>query len=109
MATIAYDFKVTDDGSLFIDPVAADFVIAPSDQQHQEDILQSVPGWYKEFPLVGWNPYSKINARTNKQFNMQSATIMLISDGYVKGPEGIDFDLLPSGQFKMNVIDFYRP
>lgn len=109
MATIAYDFKVNEDGGLFIDPVAMDFIIAPSDQRHQLNILQAVPGWYKEFPLIGWNPYSKLNARISKQAQIQSATIMLISDGYVKGPDGIDFELLPSGEFKINIIDVYRP
>jgi hypothetical protein len=109
MAIISYDFKVNPDGGLFIDPNTMDFVIAPSDEKHIENILKAVPGWYKEFPLIGWNPYSKLNARVSKQAEMQSATIMLQADGYLKGPGGIDFDLTPDGEFKVKIIDVFRP
>lgn len=105
----AYDLKVNEDGGLFIDPVAMDFVIAPSDPQHIKELMLGVPGWTKEFPFVGFNPYSKINSRTSKQANIRDATQTLQGDGFEKGPQGINFELTPEGKFNIKIIDVYRP
>lgn len=104
----AKDFKVTSTGAIFIDPVSMDFVIAESDPQHIKELLMGVPGWIKEFPLVGFNPYSRINSRISKQANIRDATTTLQGDGYAKGPNGIRFTLSPSGEFLIDALDVYR-
>lgn len=109
MATIAYDFKVTEDGSIFIDPDKMDFVITPSDPEHIRKVMLGVPGWVKRAPLSGFNPYSRINSKTSKQANIQAATLALQNDGYVKGINGIDFELTPNGEFNVKILDVYRP
>lgn len=104
----ARDFKVTETGGLFIDPIKKDFVIADSDPQHIKELLMGVQGWIKEFPLVGFNPYSRINSRISKQANIRDATLTLQGDGYTKGVGGIKFTLTPNGEFLIDVLDVYR-
>lgn len=106
---IVYDLKLTADEDLYIDPIMMDFVIAPSDQQHIKDILLSVPGWFKEFPLVGWNPYKRLNARGSKQENIQSAKDQLSADGYLVNPGDLDFDLTPDGELIFKTLNVTRP
>jgi hypothetical protein len=79
----AKDFKLDSDGDIYIDPDKGDFVITESDSQHVKDILLSVPGWWKEFPLVGWDPYSRLNSR-NLQKGIQDLKTQLEGDGYEK-------------------------
>jgi hypothetical protein len=108
MATFSYDFKLDEDEDIYIDPVTNDFVIAKSDQQHIKDILQSVPGWFKEFPLVGLNPYQYLNGKTSVQALNQSASIQLKGDGYIIGPSGIKISLSPGGFLQVETIDVTR-
>ena len=105
---IAYDIKLDANDDIFIDPIKMDFVISPSDSQHIKDILQSVPGWYKEFPLVGFNPYQYLNARINPQAVNQAAKIQLQADGYTIGSGGVDLTLTPDGILKVNTLDVTR-
>ena len=109
MATIAYDFKVNENGGLYVDENKLDFVITASDPQHIKEVMMGVPGWNKEFPISGFNPYAKINSRTSKQANIQAATQALKGDGYLKGSGGIDFDFTPNGEFDVKILDVYRP
>lgn len=109
MATIAYDLKVNDDGGLFIDPIKKDFVIVQSDNRHIKEVMMGVPGWNKKFPFSGFNPYSKLNNRVNKQALIQAATLALSADGYKKGINGINFELSANGEFDIKIVDVYRP
>lgn len=78
----AQDFKLDENGDIAIEN--GDFVITASDQQHILDIMQSVPGWIKEFPLVGFNPYQYLNGRTSSTDLNKNAKIQLQGDGYVQ-------------------------
>ena len=61
------DIQSDDDGDLFIDPNANDFVISPSDQQHISDIIISFVGWWKQFSLVGVGLSSFLNSSGREQ------------------------------------------
>lgn len=76
----AYDFLTDIDGDLLIQN--GDFVIGESDEQHILDIMQSMPGWFKQFPLVGFNPYQYLNARVSVTDLNKNAKIQLQADGY---------------------------
>lgn len=78
----AQDFKLDENGDIAIEN--GDFVITASDQQHILDIMQSVPGWIKEFPLVGFNPYQYLNGRTSSTDLNKNAKIQLQGDGYTQ-------------------------
>lgn len=78
----AQDIKLDSDGDLLIKD--GDFVIGPSDEQHIKDILNSVPGWFKEFPLVGINPFQFLNSRDSSQQLNQIIKTQLIGDGFAK-------------------------
>lgn len=78
----AQDFKLDSNGDIAIEN--GDFVITESDQQHILDIMQSVPGWIKEFPLVGFNPYQYLNGRTSSTELNKNAKIQLQADGYTQ-------------------------
>lgn len=86
----AQDFKLDSDGDIAIEN--GDFVIAPSDQQHILDIMQSVPGWIKKFPLVGFNPYQYLNGRTSSTDLNKNAKIQLQADGYVQVTAELSID-----------------
>lgn len=102
------DFKLDSDQDIFIDPTTEDFVISDSDQQHVLDILQSVPGWWKEYPLIGVNPYKYTNARTSQQQLNQAIIIQLKSDGYEIGANGVNVELLPGGIMNVKTLDVKR-
>ena len=76
----AHDFKLDTDGDIAIEN--GDFVIVESDQQHIKDIMESVGGWFKKFPLVGLNPYQYLNARVSATELNKNAKIQLQADGY---------------------------
>lgn len=113
MATIVYDLKVTKDANgiddLYIDPVTMDFVIEPSDKQHVADIMNSVPGWWKKFPLVGFNPIQRINTRESITSINQAAKIQLTGDGYKIGPQGINIVRNNDGLLEIQTLDISRP
>lgn len=76
----AGDFKLDANGDIAIEN--GDFVIVESDQQHILDIMSSVPGWFKESPLVGFNPYQYLNGRVSVTDLNKEAKIQLQADGY---------------------------
>lgn len=104
--TNTYDFKLDEDGDLYIDPVTKDFVIEESTNQHVKFILQSTQGMFKEFPKVGWNPYSRLNSTVEKQKHIQDAIIQLQADGFKVND--IDFGLSAEGQLVITKLDVYR-
>lgn len=91
----AQDFLLDTDGDLLIKD--GDLVIGPSDGQHIKDIMQSVPGWWKEFPLVGFNPFQFLNSRTSVQQQKQIARQQLEGDGFVVDPKELIFTINADG------------
>lgn len=77
----AQDFKQVDN-DLYFSPTTGDLVIAESDNQHIQDILQSEPGWYKEFPQVGASVRKLLKARINVQKVTSLIKQQLEADGY---------------------------
>ena len=47
--------------------VNGDFAIAESDNQHLYDIINSFPGWWKEFPQVGVGIQNYVNSSGKQQ------------------------------------------
>ena len=76
------DIQSDDDGDLFIDPNANDFVISPSDQQHISDIIISFVGWWKQFSLVGVGLSSFLNSSGREQELERLISLQLQADGY---------------------------
>jgi hypothetical protein len=80
---IAQDFKLVND-DLYYTP-SGDFSIEPSDNQHVQDILQSEPGWWKEFPHVGAGVRRLLKAKINLQRIESTCKEQLEADGYQCG------------------------
>jgi hypothetical protein len=79
----AQDFKLDTDGDIYINASTGDFDVVESDGQHVQDIFDSVPGWWKEFPLLGVNMIKYLNS-TGKQVEIQGkGKEQLQADGYV--------------------------
>lgn len=76
------DLKQTETGDIYINPVTGDFEIVESDSQHVSDIMQSVSGDYKEYPLMGVNFYQVQNSTGQQQEFEGRIRTMLIADGY---------------------------
>lgn len=106
MATIVYDFIQDSDGDLKIEN--NDIVIGPSNNQHVLDVMAAVPGWFKKFPLVGFNPYQYLNGKTSITAINQQAKIQLVADGNIIGPGGIAMEFDANGELKIKTIDIYR-
>ena len=102
--TNVYDFKLDEDGDLAIEN--GDFVIHESSNQHIRDILASAAGYFKSAPKLGWNPYSRLNSRVEKQRHIQDAIIQLQSDGW--RVNAIDFTT-NDGALQITKLDVVRP
>ena len=59
-----------------------DFQITESNDQNIEDILYSVPGYWKESPLVGVNLYYFLNSSGKQQEMKNIINTQLTSDGF---------------------------
>lgn len=104
---IAYDIRLDDDGDLYINTTTKDIELVPSDKRHVLDILSAAPGHFKEFPLVGWNPYKRLNARTSQVEINQSAKQQLQSDGYEV--RALNLALSADGIISITELDIFRP
>ncbi len=102
----AQDFLLDSTGDLLIKD--GDFVIGLSDGQHIKDIMQSVPGWWKEFPLVGFNPFQFLNSRTSVQQQKQTARQQLEGDKFVVDPKELNFTINSDGTIA-GIIQAIRP
>lgn len=95
------DYLLDENGDLLIKD--GDFVVGPSDDQHIEDIIQSFPGEWKQFPIIGCAIIADIKTQ-HPQNTMNKIKTQLQSGGYqldrlsvtiengvlkVKFPEGI--------------------
>jgi hypothetical protein len=105
--TTAYDIKLDDDGDLYIDPVKKDIVLEASDRRHIKDVLNAAPGHFKEFPLVGWDPFRRLNARYNKLEGNQSAKTQLQADGWTV--RALNIELGADGTATLTELDVFRP
>ena len=76
------DLKESSTGDLYINTVTGDFEIAESDSLHVADILQSINGDYKEFPLIGVNFFLFQNSTGKRQEIERIIRTQLLSDGY---------------------------
>ena len=83
--TIFQDFRTNADGDLYFDPSYGDFQIAPSDNQHIDDILMAHPGDWKQNPEVGVGVPSYISSDGQEQKLSREIIIQLKRDGYVVG------------------------
>ena len=73
------DFQLDDDGDLNIQN--GDFVTAPSDVQHVEDIINSFIGEWKQYPILGVGLLQFLNSE-NPQQASTNIKQQLQSDGY---------------------------
>jgi len=96
---IAHDFLDDTDGDAKISN--GDLAIGESDKQHIQDILYSAPGWWKQYPLVGLNPYRYINSKDTLQSLTNNVKGQLTADGYIKINSNISID--SAGRISGNV------
>lgn len=80
MANLAKDVKLIN-GDIYINPLTNDFDIEFSDAQHVEDIINSSPGSWKEFPLLGVGARAYL-AGSNILELQKEVRVQLESDGY---------------------------
>jgi len=79
------DIKLTDNDPFF---TGGDFAIAPSDEQHIVDIVQSFAGEWKQFPEVGVGVSAYMNSSGQQQKISRDVRVQLTADGYtVKSPD----------------------
>lgn len=81
---------------LYIDPLAGDFVIVPSDEQHIQDTLTAFPGWWKQNPADGVGIFAYQNSSGQNQVLARNIIQQLQADGYqcnnpviTQSPDGI--------------------
>ena len=87
------DLRQDSTGDLYINTTTGDFEIIESDSQHVGDIMQSINGDYKEFPLIGVNFFKYQNSVGKRQEIERIIRTQLKSDGYnvteIEVPENI--------------------
>ncbi len=59
-----------------------DFLLGESDQQHIQDIVESFPGWWKEYILLGVGIRSYNGSSGREQEIQTNIALQLRSDGY---------------------------
>jgi hypothetical protein len=99
MATVK-DFA-TDNSNNFI-LIGGDFTIAPSDEQHIVDIVNSAKGSWKEYPLCGVGIDNYLNSDVNQQFLSNEIKTQLTRDGF--GGVQIDFEGNNSLNFMVDAV-----
>lgn len=76
-----FDFGVESTGDLKIEN--GDFVIESSDAQHIEDIINSFPGFWKQFPSCGVGLQQYLNSTGTQQQLKNAISSQLKQDGYI--------------------------
>lgn len=76
------DLRQDENGDIYINPITGDFEIVESDNQHVSDIMQSVSGDYKEFPLIGVNFFQFSNSTGQNQNIERIIRTQIAADGY---------------------------
>ena len=77
--SLVQDIKIGDDNDLYLNQ---DFIINLSDDNHIADIINSVQGYWKEFPLLGVNLFYYLNSDGRIQEIKNIITTQLQNDGY---------------------------
>lgn len=77
-----------------------DFLVSDSDEQHIQDIFESAPGWWKEFPLVGVNIRSYVKSSGKEQEIQGIGSVQLRADGY-QNPN-VDASYSPDGTLNIS-------
>src|ERR1700757_5119394 len=90
------DFELVNN-DLVIDANLNDFVIAESDNQHLYDIINSFPGWWKEFPQVGVGIQAYVNSSGRQQELARNMRVQLEADGYTVS--SLTINQVPNGTF----------
>jgi hypothetical protein len=67
---------------LFIDPSTGDFGIQDSDFQHIQDVINSYPGWWKNYPEIGVGGQAYIKSSGQDQDLARNIKIQLQGDGF---------------------------
>ena len=91
------DFLIDTNAELIIKN--GDFVFGQSDEQHIQDTINAIPGWWKEFPLDGVAVITFINSPGGGQGLSRRIQIELEKDGYRVDHPVIEFS--PDG--KLNI------
>lgn len=68
-----------------------DFDMVESDQQHIQDIIESFPGWWKEYALLGVGISDYINSAGKEQEIQGKIALQLRSDGYQKPTVSVNY------------------
>jgi len=90
---MATRFDLAIDGNdLVIDNNTADFIFAPSDEQHIEDTINAFPGWWKEFPMDGVGIAAWLGGPVDKQVIAKKIRIELEKDAYTVNNPSITAD-----------------
>jgi hypothetical protein len=76
----AIDFTLDGDGDLLIED--GDFVLSHSDPTHQEHILKSYTGFWRNAPLVGVGINQYVGATLDPATIKRAIKIQLEADGY---------------------------
>ena len=77
---IAQDILLDENSELRIEN--GDFVVGPSDKQSMQSILNSFPGWWKQFPTVGVGMMQYLNSKGKDQEIIRNIRIQLEADGF---------------------------
>lgn len=91
------DFLININADLLIQN--GDFVFGPSDEQHIQDTINAIPGWWKEFPIDGVAVITFLNSPGGGQELSRKIKIELENDGYKVNNPIIEFS--PDG--KLNI------
>jgi hypothetical protein len=76
------DYKQTEDGDLYFDPVTGDLEVVDSDEQHIQDIVMAAKGDYREFPLLGVDAIKFKNSSGRTAEFVRAIKEELAKDGY---------------------------
>jgi len=99
MATVK-DFAVDNSNNFILS--GGDFTIAPSDEQHIVDIVNSAKGSWKEYPLCGVGIDNYLNSGVNQQFLTNEIKTQLTRDGF--GSVQVDFEGNNSLNFMVDAV-----
>ncbi len=75
------DLKQVDD-DIYFDSILGDFVFVESDNQHIMDILQSLPGYWKNAPTIGAGLQLLLKSKLNVGLVESTIKVHLEADGY---------------------------
>jgi|SRR6476620_3031086 len=74
------DFLIDEKAELIFEN--GDFKFGPSDEQHIQDTINAIPGWWKEFPIDGVAVITFVGSPGGGQALSRKIKIELENDGY---------------------------